>query len=289
MKFKPFVVLAAFLLVGVIGGCGSSGGEFKMTEDEAAERADELIAQAVASMNPKPRLVGHDVSTRPCLDPGDGGSEDRVTVWRSYWLDDVPGDAGVSLVEQARDAWSDKGYVLDRDVDKKAKSPSLHMKTPSDNFWLNAVAGDLGKGNGDTRASVTVTSPCVEPTKSKKTEDGSDLFGSAEIEGRLLGYSSRVYDALDIRGRASGGETLTDPAGFSVHSWSMEGVTACGQSAGYDRVNELLRRQCWAIGESDGSAGRIVAHNPADGYTVRVNFDRTTERVDVRVSSVVNV
>ncbi|MFD9219564.1 hypothetical protein ACFWDI_05925 [Streptomyces sp. NPDC060064] len=260
-----------------------------MTEDEAAERADELVAQAVASMSPKPRLVGHDVSTRPCLDPSDGGSLDRVTVWRSYWLDGVPGGAGVSLVEQARDAWKEKGYVLDRDVDKKAKSPSLHMKTSSDNFWLNAVAGDLGKGNGDTRASITVTSPCVQPAKSKKTKDGSELFGSAEIEGRLLEYSSRVYDALDLRGRVSGGEILADPAGFSVHSWSMEGVTACSQSAGYDRVNDFLRRQCWAVGESGGSGGRIIAHNPADGYTLRVEFDRTTERVDVRVSSVVDV
>ncbi len=128
-----------------------------LTAQQAMERVEQHIADAVAALSMKPRLEeGSTVSPLPCDDPSDQGPLGRVTVANLYWLRDLPKDRTAELFETMHSYWLSHDYrVLDDHRD--LRMPALFVESNRDAFRMSLqanVRGDL---------SISATSPCVWP------------------------------------------------------------------------------------------------------------------------------
>ncbi|MEV5510508.1 hypothetical protein [Streptomyces orinoci] len=82
-----------------------------MNEQQATERAQQIIHQAVDGMSPKPTLkLSEGPSVGSCLAREEHGHDDRVQLTVTYQLTGVPGTQAKVLVKRARDAWVKQGY-----------------------------------------------------------------------------------------------------------------------------------------------------------------------------------
>ncbi|MEU3371871.1 hypothetical protein ABZ734_15555 [Streptomyces sp. NPDC006660] len=138
-----------------------------MSDTQAIARAEEILHQAVDGMTPRPTLKAvRRASVGPCL--ADDESEDgRVQVRLGYQLAGVPGAQAKDLVKQAREAWRKRGYEFqspDAARDRTGPFPSVFMRTPSDDFWMDATTGVVDRASGEGLAAITVTSPCFTTT-----------------------------------------------------------------------------------------------------------------------------
>ncbi|SHK96307.1 hypothetical protein [Streptomyces yunnanensis] len=141
-----------------------------MSEQHAIDRAEEIIHQAVSEMSSKPTLKPAGNWTGTCLAYDDHRPDDRVQVHRAYRLTGVAGSEAKKLVRQARDAWVKHGYKFtseDADGDWSDPFPSVHVRTVSDDYSVEAIAGVVDRKTGDGLTSIVVTSPCFLPTDRK--------------------------------------------------------------------------------------------------------------------------
>ncbi|MHC5902593.1 hypothetical protein ACVNF4_01550 [Streptomyces sp. S6] len=153
-------------------GSAEGGGIRKLNEQQAAERSEEIIHQAVDSMSPKPHLkrIGT-LHLRACVADGPGSGNDRVQVWITYQLTNVPGRQAKSLVRQARDAWIGRGYKFQSsDADWSNPFPTVNMRTPSDDFWMSAITGIVNQDKGEGLAAIFVSSPCFSKEDTPEAE-----------------------------------------------------------------------------------------------------------------------
>jgi hypothetical protein len=143
---RKAAALACLLLVTACGGGTTSsdtdatapGSDMRtMTEDEAAQRAEEHIRGAVEALPVKPVLTLLRADSAECLDPTDGGPRGRYEVSRSYWLDDLPEERNAEFVDALYEYWTANDY---RDAFRMSVKQS--------------VEGDLSLG---------ASSPCVWP------------------------------------------------------------------------------------------------------------------------------
>src|SRR5699024_11139778 len=103
--------LLAILLLAAACGCTSaqtsapSSGEDNsmdtLTTQQAGDRANEHIKNAVDALPVNPSLRTKNIvnDTMECKDPSDNGPRGRYTIYKSYWLKDIPKNHNTELVD----------------------------------------------------------------------------------------------------------------------------------------------------------------------------------------------
>ncbi|MGW6944869.1 hypothetical protein ACWGF3_38490 [Streptomyces xanthophaeus] len=176
---NPRRTIAAVALLAVVTAgtaCGAKGDgretggrapqQATMNEQQATDRAEDIIRQAVDGMSPGPtpeRMGSAPVG--PCIARDDHGPDDRLAVTVTYRLTGVPGNEAQNLVRQARDAWLKQGHKRNTsgEVDWSSPFPTVYMRTEPDDFWMDAVTGVVDRATGEGLASISVRSPCFLP------------------------------------------------------------------------------------------------------------------------------
>ncbi|MQA95715.1 MAG: hypothetical protein GEV11_14080 [Streptosporangiales bacterium] len=160
-RFDGLAVLLAMTLW-ALTGCGLFGGAVSdkptINQDQAEARIDELIAEAMKGLDPKPRLERfeeHDLLRR-CLDPADGGSEDRVVVSKRYWLEDIPKkEPNAQIAEQVIANMKKAGHSVFSTNGLGTDKPEIFIASRPDDFRMSLI------GSADGSLSIGATSPCV--------------------------------------------------------------------------------------------------------------------------------
>ncbi|WP_229811469.1 hypothetical protein [Streptosporangium pseudovulgare] len=128
-----------------------------MTQAQALARVEQLIKETTAVITPTPRLDldRPSLNVNSCLDPTDGGSEDRVVIARSYYLRDIPREQVPEVARQVEQYWKQQGHYIGA---VSANGLNISGRSRPDDFLLSlAPTGD------DDVLNIGVTSPCVWP------------------------------------------------------------------------------------------------------------------------------
>lgn len=297
--------VALLCLTAAVAACGtqqdgSGNGPTKskqatMDEKQAAERAEEIVHQAVDGMSPKPTLKR--TGLRPlgaCVARDDGGSDDRVQYRLTYQLTGVPGSKAKTLVRQARDAWVKLGYKFQSsDADWSDPFPSASMRTEPDDFWMTALTGVVDRAKGEGLAAISVTSPCFAPSSGSAADSAALHHTQVDerAEHRALDHSSRIYDALHARHvlaqEGEGLSTYQDSEGTYVHhAWSTQPLTEEESVRAMDRVKTYFETAGWTVRAFSTGDGVpvIVARHGQDGSIAQV-APSTTGAVRVAVTT----
>lgn len=163
MKARPFVVVLA-TTVAVLAGCGTTspgrsemiGSMRTLTEQQARDRVEEHITDAVAALPISPRLEVQSTNRVHCDDPTDHGPLGRITIAKTYWLRDLPAEQTDEVFDAAESHWLSHDYrILDDRRDLRV--PALLVESNADAFRMSLeanVQGDL---------LISASSPCVWP------------------------------------------------------------------------------------------------------------------------------
>ncbi|MGW7356404.1 hypothetical protein ACWGI0_06980 [Streptomyces sp. NPDC054802] len=257
-----------------------------MNEQQAIDRAEEIIHQAVDGMSPEPTLERMGPApVGPCIARDDHGPDDRVAVTIIYKLTGVPGHKAQNLVRQARDAWLKQGYKYNTsgEVDWSGPFPTVYMRTESDDFWMDAVTGVMDRAKGEGLATLKVTSPCFRPPGKSSASTAADpaVLETPQADDpaghRALGHSSRIYDALQVRSApAQPGEglsTIRDASGpFLHHAWSTESLPDAEAVRAVARAQAYFENAGWSVRHVSTGAGApaVIARHPEEGTIAQV-------------------
>ncbi|MET9961446.1 hypothetical protein ABZ128_20725 [Streptomyces sp. NPDC006326] len=288
------------------GGQNTSGKPSKkvtMNEQQAIDRAEEIIQQAVEGMSPKPTLerMGP-LPVGPCIARDDHGPDDRVQVTVAYKLTGVPGSEAKNLVRQARDAWLKQGYKYNTsgEVDWSGPFPAIYMRTEPDDFWMDAMTGVVDRAKGEGLASIGVKSPCFLPPGKASASTAADpaAFETPQADDpaarRALAHSSRIYDALRVGSAPTqpgeGLSTVRDESGTSVHhTWSTEPLSEEERVRALARVEAYFQSAGWKVRHMPTLEGTpaVVAGHPEERTVVQIAAS-TTGAVRVAVTTPVD-
>ena len=157
LKIAAYTSMAALVLTGCNTGFGQRAGmEETITQDEAAEKIEQHVTDAVAVLPDTVELepLGP-VAFASCDDPTDGGPKDRVTVSQRQWLTGLPAEDNEQNVDLLYDYWVSNGYRVIHDL----RPDELFVTTESetDAFNVSVQASDEGS------LSIGASSPCVWP------------------------------------------------------------------------------------------------------------------------------
>lgn len=149
------VTAAVFSVVAV--SCSSSDGPVNtITLQEANNRAEKYIQDAVASLQPPPRLeILSKFENSPCDDPSDHGPRGRVFVSRSYWLRDVPTERNGEVIDAVVKWWTTHDFVVTGD--KRPGANLVLVENKTDSFRMSVEESPNGN------LSIGTDSPCVWP------------------------------------------------------------------------------------------------------------------------------
>ncbi|WP_265867125.1 hypothetical protein [Streptomyces sp. SKN60] len=274
-----------------------------MDEQQAVDRAEEIIHQAVDVMSPKPTLerTGPE-SVGPCIARDDHGPDDRRQVTLFYKLTGVPGAEARNLVLQARDAWLKQGYKYHSSDEKDMSGPFpwVSMRSESDDFWMEGITGVLDRDKGEGIATLKVRSPCfLPPGKSSAAAADPAAFEAPAADDpagrRALGHSSRIYDALGVGAAPTqpgeGIGRVRDASGAEAvhHTWSTPPLPE------QERARAVARAQAYFVGAgwrvrpmptAEGAPG-VVAGHPEE-HTVAQVVVSATGAVRVAVTTPVD-
>ncbi|MGV9774546.1 hypothetical protein [Streptosporangium sp. NPDC003464] len=128
-----------------------------MTQAQALARVEQLIKETVAVIRPEPRLDLYrpSLNVNSCLDPTDGGSEERVVINRSYYLRDIPRDQVGEVARQIKQHWERQGHYIEG-VSKNGLN--IAGRSQPDDFLISlASTGD------DDVLNLGASSPCIWP------------------------------------------------------------------------------------------------------------------------------
>ncbi|KJY37681.1 hypothetical protein VR44_05240 [Streptomyces katrae] len=280
-----------------VTACGAQG-EIMMSEQQATDRAEEIIQQAVVTLSPKPTLERFGPETiGPCLAKDDHSPDDRLQVTLFYKLTGVPGAEARNLVLQAREAWLKQGYKIHSSDEKDMSGPFpwVSMRTEPDDFWMEATTGVLDRATGEGIASLSVTSPCFLPP-GKASARGADpaAFEAPEADDpavrRALAHSSRIYDALGVGSAPTqpgeGLSTVRDGLGTAVHhTWSTLPLPEDERARAVQRAHEYFRDAGWKVRTVPTLEGlpAVVAGHPGE-HTIAQVAASTTGAVRVAVT-----
>ncbi|WP_240361895.1 hypothetical protein [Streptomyces sp. MBT27] len=287
---------ALFLIMAIGAAACGSGGEVRsgrsdkttqnrvgtMNEQQAIQRAEEIIRQATDGMVPKPTLkkVGPG-PVGPCLADDDAAASGRRQVGLMYQLTDVPGNGAKRLLRHVRDAWVEQGYTFTSpDADWSVPFPKFFMRTPTDDFWMNGLIGPTNKETGEGIAAISVTSPCFAGSAGTPSEADPAAYRTSpemsDAERRVLGHSSRIYEALGVHHQPQAGDGVSRVEdGSDVlthHTWSTVPLSGEERKRAMRRGRDSLNGAGWDVRvlplESDEEM--IVARHPVDGSLARV-------------------
>ncbi|GAA2353788.1 hypothetical protein GCM10010404_02010 [Nonomuraea africana] len=144
------------LLILILTGCAEKP---TVNEQQATTRVEQLIRDTVRVIEPRPRLDAFlpSLNRRYCVDPADGGSEERVVVNRRYYLRGIPKDRFVEVAHQVKAHWQKEGHVITGVNGLQAGEPDISGRSRPDDFILS-----LSWTQGDV-LGIGVTSTCVWP------------------------------------------------------------------------------------------------------------------------------
>ncbi|MFI6740118.1 hypothetical protein ACIBI9_44955 [Nonomuraea sp. NPDC050451] len=127
-----------------------------ITKAQALARIEQLINGTVAIMRPKPELELHQPSLNDslCLDPLDGGSEDRLIINRTYYLRGLPKDSLKEVIAQVKAYWQSQGHSIEAQSDNGLQ---LYGRSRPDDFFIT-----IGWTEGDV-LTLGSTSTCLWP------------------------------------------------------------------------------------------------------------------------------
>ncbi|MER5318449.1 hypothetical protein [Streptosporangium roseum] len=154
-----FIVVIVAVVVFVVGCTeGEAVNAPTMTQDQALARVEQLIKETVDVITPKPRLDLYrpSLNVNGCLDPTDGGAEDRVVISRSYYLRDIPMDQIGEVTRRVKQHWERQGYYIET-ASKDGLAVFGHSQP--DDFLIS-----IGPTGDDNVLSLGVSSPCIWPT-----------------------------------------------------------------------------------------------------------------------------
>ncbi|MEU3217355.1 hypothetical protein [Streptomyces sp. NPDC006971] len=282
---------------------GDAPKQITMNEQQAIDRAEEIIRQAVDGMSPKPVLerTGPE-AVGPCIARDDHGPDDRLQVTLFYKLTGVPGAEAKNLVLQARDAWLKQGYEYDSSdkEDMSGPYPWVSMRTELNDFWMEGITGILDRAKGEGIATLKVRSACFLPpgkSSSAATADPAALKAPQADDptsSRVLGHSSRIYDALQVASAPTqpgeGLRTVRDESGASVHhTWSTQPLPEAEIAKVLERAQDYLQRTGWHMRHLPTAAGSpaLVALHTEEG-TIAQLAPSATGAVRVAVTTPVS-
>ncbi|MFD5327011.1 hypothetical protein [Streptomyces sp. NPDC127092] len=272
-----------------------------MNEQQAIDRAEQIIHQAVDAMSPKPTLERTGPETvGPCIARDDHGPDDRRQVTLFYKLTGVPGSEARNLVLQARDAWLKQGYKYNSSDEKDMSGPFpwVSMRTEPDDFWMEGITGVLDRAKGEGIATLKVRSPCFLPPGKASSSADPAAFESQDADDpaarRALGHSSRIYDALRAASAPTGpGEGLSRVRGASGtavhHTWSTQVLPEEERAPAVARARAYFEGAGWRVRPMPTSEGHpgVVAGHPEE-HTVAQVVVSATGAVRVAVTTPVD-
>ncbi|MGW2084868.1 hypothetical protein [Streptomyces sp. NPDC001880] len=274
-----------------------------MKEQQAIDRAEEIIHQAAYDMSPKPTLERTGPETvGPCIARDDHGSDARLQVTLFYKLTGVPGSEAKNLVLQARDAWLKQGYKYNSSdkEDMSGPFPWVSMRTEPDDFWMEGITGVLDRTKGEGLATLKVRSPCFLPPgkSSASTAAGPAALEEPQADDparhRALGHSSRIYDAPRVGSAPTqpgeGLGTVQDESGTSVHhTWSTEPLPEDEMVRALARAQVYFQRAGWSLRHVPMREGTpaVVARHLEEGAIAQVAAS-STGAVRIAVTTSVN-
>lgn len=153
------LALVVVMLVLVLTSCDSDGGKQPVntiTQQEANNRVEQYVRDAVSALSPAPRLepLGHE-EAGDCSDPTDRGPGGRVLANRSHWLRDIPRENNPAVIDTLMKWWSEHNFAVLND--ERPKSNYVHVENRSDGFRMYVQESAQGS------LSLGATSPCVWP------------------------------------------------------------------------------------------------------------------------------
>lgn len=302
--FPAAALLAAMTVMVTACGAQQDSGEtpkqVMMNEQQAMDRAEEIVHQAVDGMSPNPTLERTGPETvGPCIARDDHGPDDRLQVTLFYKLTGVPGSEAKSLVLQARDAWLKQGYKYNSSnkEDMSGPFPWVSMRTEPDDFWMEGITGVLDRTKGEGLATLKVRSPCFLPPGKSSASTEADPAALEEPQAddparhRALGHSSRIYDALRVGSAPTqpgeGLGVVRDESGASVHhAWSTEPLPEDVRVRVLARAQAYFQRAGWSVRHVPTREGApvVVARHPEEGTIAQVAAS-TTGAVRVAVTT----
>jgi hypothetical protein len=129
-----------------------------ITQQQAGERAERYIREAVAGLTPPARLeVLSSFDDSPCDDPTDNGPKGRVIASRGYWLNDISPDQHSTYVDDLVRWWSEHNFTVL--TDNRPGNVYVWAENRHDGFRMAIQQTEIGP----KRLSLGATSPCVWP------------------------------------------------------------------------------------------------------------------------------
>ncbi|WP_245691563.1 hypothetical protein [Sinosporangium album] len=129
------------------------------TQQQAIARIEKLISEAVATLGPntKMELISTSLEPMKCLEPSDGGSEDRIVVSRSYYLPDISKDRTVEAAEKIKKHWETQGHEITVFRGAEPGGPSISGRTRPDDFLFSLTTTQDGV------IDIGANSTCIWP------------------------------------------------------------------------------------------------------------------------------
>ncbi|MFC7382406.1 hypothetical protein [Sphaerisporangium rhizosphaerae] len=154
-RLMAVVVAVAALVAGCTQGEGMPSSA--MTQDQAVARVEQLIHDTAATLTPTPRLDLYrpSLNVQNCLEPTDGGSEDRIIINRTYFLRDIPKAKVSAVAGQVQAYWKRQGHLIQA-VSKTGTS--ISGRSQPDDFLLSLSL------TGDDVLTLGAGSPCIWPS-----------------------------------------------------------------------------------------------------------------------------
>lgn len=159
---KSSIVMFALLMT--LSGCSLWKDDVSeqptITQAEAEKRVEALIQATADQITPKPRLerlIQPDTDLHRCIDPADGGSEDRIVVSREYWLREIPEKQNADVARQVKSYWEAQGHRITEASGLERNQPDVLGRTRPDDFLIGI------EWSTDGALRLGATSPCIWP------------------------------------------------------------------------------------------------------------------------------
>ncbi|BFP52872.1 hypothetical protein SCMC78_26790 [Streptomyces sp. CMC78] len=245
-----------------------------MDMNQAERTAESLIRQAIRGVTPEPTLESFGGGVKSCKEPSDGGSEERVTLTRNFWLKGIPRESAEDVVRKVFGNWKEAGHVVDAQPDYGRRVVAANLRSKPDDFLMQVAMGMGGQ------LSVGVTSPCFwdrEPVPSSlghpAPRTDAERQERQEAMNGVRAVSSQILDSL-VDGRPSAEEPVVlvrpqDGSCYADHQWTYTCENAPSAERAFHHMVRSLRERGWQTrepsAEEAAQAGdAVVALTPDD-------------------------
>ncbi|MDX3325299.1 hypothetical protein PV405_11555 [Streptomyces sp. ME02-6979-3A] len=265
-----------------------------MDMNQAERIAEALIREAIGGVSPEPTLESFGGGVKSCQEPSDGGSEDRVTLTRNYWLRGIPREEAKGVVRKVFGNWKAAGHVVDAAPDYERRVVAANLRSKPDDFLMQVAMGLGGQ------LSVGVTSPCFwdeEPVSSSlgypAPRTDAELQERQEAMSGVRSVSSQILDSL-AGGRPSGEEPavlvrLQDGSCYADHQWTYTCEDAPSAERAFRDMARLLGERGWQvrepIAEEAAHEGDAVVARTPDDHEAGAGVTRNRGDAVIRISA----